>query len=381
MNWQKACVMNLEPHPVFEWRQRGYSLIELMISLVIGLVVILALTQVTIQFERQKRTTVGAGDATDAANVALQLMRNGIMSAGHGINFANAIGCALSVYRGASNTALTLDATNAALPGLFPVFITPGTGAASDTLTVAAGNSRRFAETGLFTAHIGDNSDFVTDSNFGFQTNDLVLLTEVAGGPCAIRQLSANLSEGSPPTSLTDLQHQAGVGINNPAGVVTAAAVPIAFTGAAKVTNLGTAFTINQYTVANNNMQVTELITNSVDTVFANAMTLQAQYGFRNAAGTTDWCDTIADATDCPTITNNAAGWVRLNAIRLALIIRNSQFENQARDADNNCTTSPEDLTWSWGSFSLAGITDARCYRYQVAETIVPVRNLLWSMP
>lgn len=378
--------MNPKYHPWPGLRQQGYSLIELMISLVIGLVAVLALTQVAVEFERQKRTTVGAGDTTDAANVALQLMRNGLMSAGHGINFANAMGCALTLYRETGATTLTLDSTNAALPGLYPVYITQGAGTASDTLTVASGNSRRFAETGLFTSHTGDTSNFVTDSNFGFQSGDLVLLTETAGGPCAIRQLSADLSAGSPPVSDTDLQHQAGTGVtryNNPAGVVTAAGAPIAFTGAAKVTNLGGTFTITQYTVVNNNFQRAELLTNSTDTLFGNAMTLQAQYGFRNAAGTTDWCGVIADATDCPTIADTAAGWGRLNAVRLALVIRNSQFENQARDADNNCTTTIQanDPRWSWGSFSLTGITDARCYRYQVVETIVPVRNVLWSMP
>ncbi|MDD2919238.1 prepilin-type N-terminal cleavage/methylation domain-containing protein [Rhodoferax sp.] len=370
--------------------QKGYSLIELMISLVIGLVTVLALTQVAVEFERQKRTTVGAGDTVDAANVALQLMRNGLMSAGHGINSANAIGCALTVYRESNNTTLTLNAANVALPGLFPVYITQGAGTASDTLTVAAGNSRFFAETGLFSSHAGDTGNFVTDSNFGFQIRDLILLTETAGGPCAVRQLSADLSAGNP----QELEHQAGTGVtsyNNPAGVVTAAGVPIAFTGAAMVSDLGSAFTIHQYTVANGNFQRAELLTNSTATLFGNAMTLQAQYGFRNADGTTAWCETIGGA-GCLTITNDASGWLRLTAVRLALVIRNPQLEG--RDRDGNCTTSPEELTWGdvrrnvvplplppWGSFSLGGITDARCYRYQVVETIVPVRNVLWSVP
>jgi len=240
---------------------------------------------------------------------------------------------------------------------------------------VASGNSRRFAETGLFTSHTGDTSNFDTDSNFGFQIRDLILLTETAGGPCVVRQLSADLSKATPPNH-QELAHQAGAGgtqYNNTAGVGTA------FTGAAKVTNLGSAFTIHQYSVANGNFQRAELLTNSTATLFGNAMTLQAQYGFRTEAGATAWCDTIG-GTGCTAITNDANGWLRLTAVRLALVIRNPQFENQPRDA-GTCSTSPATLTWSWSSFSLAGITDARCYRYQVVETIVPVRNVLWSMP
>jgi type IV pilus assembly protein PilW len=355
--------------------QRGLSLIELMISMVIGLITILALTQVAVNFERQKRTTVGAGDTSDAANVALQLMRNSLMSAGHGINFANASGCPLTVYREADDSTLTLTTANASLPGLYPVFITQGAGTASDILTIAAGSSRRFAETGLFSGHIGDASNFVTDSNFGFQTGDVVLITETLGGPCALRQLSANLTTLSPPNT-TNFQHQSGTSntrYNDPAGVGTA------FTSAAKVTNLGRTPTITQFGVVNNNFQRIDLLNNTTNNLFENALTLQVQYGFRNATGGTDWCDLIG-GTGCTTITNDAAGWMRLNVVRLALILRNSQFENQNRDADSNCTTSAETLTWSWGSFSLTGITNARCYRYQVVETIVPLKNIIWSL-
>jgi type IV pilus assembly protein PilW len=53
---------------------RGFTLIELMVGLVIGLVAILAMMNVMINSEEQKRTTTGGMDAQVNGSLALTAM-------------------------------------------------------------------------------------------------------------------------------------------------------------------------------------------------------------------------------------------------------------------------------------------------------------------
>lgn len=388
----------------------GAGIIELMVAIVIGLVIVLALARVAVDFDRQQRSSVGSGDVGDTANMASYMLRTSLMTAGHSINFPGAIRCAVTIYREADDTSFSFPnpappappAVDPDPPGLLPVFIAQGAGTASDILTVAAGSGRRFLEAGLFSTHDGSSNDFVADSAFGFMRSDMVLISET-GRPCAIRQLSADPPAiPIPPGALsapapTNLVHQAGTEytkVNDPQGIRHHGAA-IIYSASAKVTSLGAGpplgpgLSIHRFSVSGNNFQRLDMMTNTTQTLFGNVMTFQAQYGFRAATNTIEWCDTPGD-TNCASITDDVTGWRRLNAIRVAMVIRNPQFENHQRDTDGNCTSSPATLTW-WdddgsgsnpprGSFDLSAVTDGRCYRHYVVETTVPLKNMIWNM-
>lgn len=366
-------------------RQRGFSLVELMVAVTIGSAIVLLLATLTGGFERQKNITVGAGSTGDASAVALGLMRSAIGSAGHGLNFPNAIGCQFRLYREADDAEVLFTNTTALPnpPGLFPVFIAQGAAGASDTLTVASGSSRQFSETFLQTTHNGDTAALVTASGLGFfppslatpGQGDVILLTQTAGGPCRIREVSARVGN--------TLSHAGGaVRFNDPdgtgAGLVFNAGGPT--NGGAKLTNLGLNPTIRQFTVANQRFTMAELFAGTNDVLFDHAITLQAQYGFFNAAtGALDWCDTRGGA-GCA-----AATWDLLSAVRLALVLRSPNLDCAANSpttitwAEEDERSAPDGTAWTWGSFDVSGLTNASCYRYQVVQTIAPVRNMLWS--
>lgn len=392
---------------------RGAGIVELMVAIVIGLIIVLALSRVAVDFDRQQRASVGSGDVGDSASMAAYVLRGSLMSAGHSINFPGAIRCPITIYREADDTSFsfpnptppTPPAVDPDPPGLLPVFIAQGAAGASDVMTVAAGSGRRFLEAGLFSTHDGSTSDFVTDSAFGFLRSDMVIVSDT-GRPCAIRQLSADPPAlPIPPGALsapapTNLVHQAGTQYTkfNDSDGVRHHGVAISYSANAKVTNLGagpplgTGLSIHRFSVNGNNFQRFNMMTNTTETLFGNVMTFQAQYGFRTATNTIEWCDTPGDA-NCASITDDAIGWRRLNAVRIAMVIRNPQLERDADGVYDGCTTSAATLTWwdddgagpnaargSWNVSADADGRSGRCYRHYVVETTVPLKNMIWNM-
>ena len=66
-------------------RQRGISLIELMVGVVIGLIAILVIYQTFAVAEGVKRQTISAGDAQRTGLVAMYLLGSELGNAGSGI--------------------------------------------------------------------------------------------------------------------------------------------------------------------------------------------------------------------------------------------------------------------------------------------------------
>jgi len=81
-------------------RQRGVTLVELMVGLVIGLLATLVIAQVAIVFEGQKRSTTGGSDAQLNGALALQTLQRDIQLSGYGIATGGGAGCEL---RGSRN--------------------------------------------------------------------------------------------------------------------------------------------------------------------------------------------------------------------------------------------------------------------------------------
>ncbi len=344
--------------------QKGISLVELMVATVIGLVSMLVLMQVGINFEDQKRTTVGGGGAVDSSSVVLSQLRRDLSIAGNGLNHRDSIGCSLSVYRQSNASTLVINQ-------LFPVAITPGVGAGSATLDIRAGDIRRFVETGLFSNHAGDASSYITNSNYGFIKGDVFLVVQEGGAACALAEVSGAAANS---TDVPHLTAVAGMRFNNPAGT------GVAYSSDARLINIGPNPTFIRYSVVNGVLTREELLTQTSDDILEDVVMFQAQYGFNTVAEGLKWSNATLDA-DNDGITDDDDDWLRLTAVRIALVIRLEQMDKP--DSSGNCKTSGTDaepsVKWSFGSYNLADVPNGRCYRYRVAETVVPIRNLIWS--
>lgn len=97
-------------------RQTGFSLVDVMVGMVLGLMGTIIIFQVFEASERIKRTTTGGGDAQQNGVAALFALERGVRQAGYGINASDV----------------------AAAPPPVPLAVTAGaTTAAPDSITIA----------------------------------------------------------------------------------------------------------------------------------------------------------------------------------------------------------------------------------------------------
>lgn len=99
-------------------RQRGVTLIELMVGLLLGLVVVLVTAQVLSFSEGQKRVTTGGGDAQVNGALGLYTLQREIQMAGYGLlSDLSVLGCPIQANHAVAGA---LNWT------LVPVMITAG---------------------------------------------------------------------------------------------------------------------------------------------------------------------------------------------------------------------------------------------------------------
>ncbi|MFH2210566.1 MAG: PilW family protein [Pseudomonadota bacterium] len=324
-------------------RSLGFGLVELMVGMVIGLLATLVIMQVFSFFEGQKRTTTGGADAQTNANVALYSVQRETSMAGYG----------LPVFS-IKNPALRCDP----LPtfgglGIFPVLITEGGAGASDTLTIRYGETQR--------GGIPINGTFAGTSvtvvnNMGCQVGDTALI--VNGSLCAMQTVSA----------LPDNTH------------ITLVAAPAVTAG--NISCMGPWNEVS-YTTAGGG-----LTRNGVPSA-ADVVSLQAQYGL-TAAPAVKGNNTITEWADAAAVAPDLAMRLRIRAVRIALITRNGAYEKDVVSYACNPPAAPlpipanQTCIWTGDAapvnVDLSGLgADWNHYRYTVLETIIPLRNLVWS--
>jgi len=110
----------------------------------------------------------------------------------------------------------------------------------------------------------------------------------------------------------------------------------------------------------------------------ADIVNIQAQYGISDAANNnkvTAWVDaTGVWAAAGLTVANRN----RIKAVRVAVVARNGQLEKDAVTL-NAPVAWPDEAGSPAPVIDLTTIADWQRYRYRVYETIIPLRNIIWS--
>src|SRR5690606_32095836 len=75
--------------------QAGFSLVEIMVGLGIGMLGVLIIMQMFLLADKQKRTTVGGADAQVTAAIALHGLERDLAQSGYGFASADLLGCTL----------------------------------------------------------------------------------------------------------------------------------------------------------------------------------------------------------------------------------------------------------------------------------------------
>ncbi len=341
---------------------RGFTLVEVLVAMVIGMIGMIIMLQVFATAEGQKRATTGTGDAQSSGAMAIYELQRDIRQSGYGFNSLTLLNCSLTLRTGVT------------LPVLAPVIINPPTGVVpagdtgTDTLLVAYGNAAGSSE-----------GDAIINAS------SAVLLVQTAANFTAGDRVIA--APNACTAALTLDQVTTG-GVNVAARTVTVGAA-----GGNLLFNLGPAPVFRAYAIRAGNLTVCDYgavncgaACTAADgscsadwaPIASNIVSLRAQYG-RDTSTPPDGVDTWDRTT--PT---TACDWVRVSALRLAVVARNSQVERDVITA-----VAP---TWagSTGADEVAAPIDLSAggtranwknYRYKVFETVVPIRNLPWMAP
>ena len=340
-------------------RQRGFTLVEIMVGLVIGMLATIVIIQVLSVFETQKRSTTGTADAQTNGSIALYNISREMQNAGYPLMPAasSALEC----------TNLYIDGTLVDISSISPVTIIDGINGASDSITIRYGTTPG----GGVPSPIGA-APVVNDVTLGTAVSpgsnlgctfpvpappDVSLI--INGTTCALSTVTALSSGVTPPT----------VTLQN----VTAAAV------GANFACLGTWNEI-VYRVSSGSLQRA-----GVDSV-ADIVNIQAQYGI-SAAGlannnalfnqVTQWVDATGGTWAAPSVANRN----RIKAIRIAIVARNAKME--PADVSEKCSGATLEGPCSWVGGPEINLLDDdanwKRYRYRVFETIIPLRNMFWA--
>ena len=184
-------------HP--DSRIRGFSLVELLVAVVIGMALVLALTTIMVRHDGGKRTLISTNDLSLTSSFVSYAIDSELRSAGTGFtqDWRTTYGCLLRVARNGAQIlprATPFPAPFAAVPQqvrLAPLLIHAGAGnGGSDVLAVATGASG-LGETPIRVQPLSTTAnDLRVTSTVGLRTNDLVLVAEDAVG-CMVQQVAA----------------------------------------------------------------------------------------------------------------------------------------------------------------------------------------------
>ena len=362
-------------------RQRGVTLVELMVGMLIGMLAILVISQVLLVSEGQKRTTTGGSDAQINGALSLYAIQRDVQAAGYGFTSSPAIvGCPINaLFNGAAPTGFA--------GRLAPVFITPEAarplGSVGDSIRLLASSKASYSVPArvIPPGYVPPPSALAlavpVTSVLGFAQGDLALVAADAVQPCWVMQVTA--APAPPFVPRADVPN----GWNN------AGTPNLAYGDGSVMINLGT-LVDNRYEVNNGVLQLSSFDVSNPNTritrdIQSDIVRLQAYYG-RDTDGDGD-----VDIYDTTTPTTNA-GWLRVLSVRLIVVARSGQYEKEI--------VTPSNPTWEVGTApatagaaacpagqcltidvgaGVAGDVEAKHYRYKIFETIVPLRNMLWS--
>jgi type IV pilus assembly protein PilW len=347
-------------------REQGMSLVELMVGILVGLLVVMAASGSLAFFEAQRTTSLTGNAASNSGMMGGYLLQRDLRNAGLGLLNAAQLACTrINLYYN--------GVTRADGVAVAPVQIVDG-GAGSDTISIffadsVLGSAPMRLTRGLTSA--GENLHVSSIS--GVQVGDVVLIAgNGASDPCSVAQVSGVVA------GATDVDLTRTASTWNPANPAAAFATAPLYSAGGVVMRTGNNITWRNYSAAGGALTATDQITNASVQVATNVLTLQAQYGVTDGISnivrrwvdaTNEWANPTSDLI------------TRIRAVRFSVVVRSARKE-LLKDAGGNCstTTAPPSAWPDVAPLDLSADPDWQCYRYQVYASIVPLKNVVWSV-
>ncbi|OAM52126.1 hypothetical protein A7981_01150 [Methylovorus sp. MM2] len=359
----------------------GFTLVEIMVAMVIGMLAIIVVMQVFAGFEGQKRSTTGGGDAQNGGAIALNELQRIVRESGYGINSIDILGCTVTLPSGGVFPLMPVTINSAAVPA---------GDADTDTLLVFSGTNNSSIEGAKITAQIVQNN-YTVDSSGAFQVGDMVTtIPKNRPTPCNLT-LEAVTAVSTPNVSVATGEADRGEGT---------------------LFNMGATPRILAYRVVNSNLTVCDYWANNCgDAGLANNLavwvpiaedivSMRAQYGNDVTSASSANMDGVVDEysqaiPNIPTqpfgVVKDECNAIRIAAIRMVLVVRNSQPERtivtdsapvwRGTTATTLATSAPP-INLSPLVINLSQTVDPSLpftwqnFRYKTFQTVSPIRNI-----
>lgn len=371
---------------------RGFSLVELMVGLAVGLFASIAIVQTMSVFENQKRTTTAGSEAQENGLISLTQLEQDVHNAGAGLADAALFDCS-TYYTYLDSGPITYTGMPITAFSLAPVTITDNYAASgSDAITIRyTGNFMSSLPAFLATTITDASADLPATRTFGFTSGNLSLL--VSGSNCTLFNVSAVDAAAS---KLKHLPASSSPNLNPATSYLTANSWPT-YSANSRIFNVNSLVT-HAYSISNQTLQVTEAALNgaglSIVTrpLISNVVNLQVQYGIAPAGS--DTINQWVNATGTTWANPSSANQKRIRAVRIVIVTRASKMEST--DVTDTCTT-PKGLVANNGpcawvddsstspapqiDLSVSVGADWKKYRYKTYQTIIPLRNVIWTNP
>jgi type IV pilus assembly protein PilW len=386
-------------------KQKGMTLVELMVAMTIGLGITLAISSVLIASENHKRITTSTNDAQQTGTYGYYALDKALRGAGSSI-----AGSAYPTDVGVLGCHLNVGNVNATFPHLAPFpapfgnFLLGAPGGLnvapvligkaqsqdgkSDVIMIMSGSGSAGGVSRQITG--GGNATTATlDNIVGFANNDLVLVSQSGVPDCLLEEVLTV----TPPTPTLTLGGNYYVATATSTSMATLAANTASY-----VTPLGNADANNVqfmlFGVDNNRTLFSyDLLQNPVGGAGAQAIAdgivqMNAIYGVDTTGnGTQDEWDGPAGNWDINTVMGSPLKMKQIVSVRVALVVRGEYYDTK-RDplTGNPVAVSPATLTYFNGLVDHSGASlkgtialnpTEQQFRYRVFEFTVPLRNML----
>jgi type IV pilus assembly protein PilW len=384
--------------------ERGLTIVELMVGMVIALIGTIIIFQVFAVSEDYKRRTTGGSDAIQSANFSLYQLERQFSWVGAGMaRVPNMWGCLVTVTPAVPAPPAPFDVLGTQVR-MAPILIRDGGGAAPDVI-VGIGGGNDSVNTAVPVQSFPGPSQVTLNNTVGVKEKDWLLLVEqeVVGKPCLMARVTTAADPPFAPAKVGLVPNPFTLDADPTAPPAPAGPAP--YSGSTKIANLGssvagspTRFQITAFTVGTdpnpaipvaNVLLAYDVLNGGAPISLAdNVVNLQAVYGV--AASATDpkiaeWRDPGTAPWDFATLTNGSAVSAdliaRIRAVRVAVAARNAQWEKDV------VTPGPVVLFPDLGTVTatvpvVAKVTvtltgAAQQYRYKVFDEVIPLRNML----
>jgi len=382
-------------------RSRGFSIVELMVSVVIGMLAIMFATRLITGGEQTKQGALGGSDAMQNGMLAMFAISNDAKQAGYGLNDPILAGCN-AVFSDTADFTLAQDTNGGATRQPLAAAIIDNNGSRPDVISLYSGSSITGTPTvRMLGSYAGGSAITIDREPYGFAVSDVIVVAaEKAGAAnCAVAQVSAKSVSGA---KVPFLRFDKAADQRFNAGELGA----FYDLNAARIFNLGPAdkLSFHTWSVSDDGflkLRATDMANSGATPAIIadNIVSIKAQYGFdtrkgiafkpENGTQVLQWSADMIDA-DGDGVVGGAGDFQHIAALRLAVVARS---KSPARvDASGSCAaTTAQPVVFA--AEEPAGVTavpvtvdvtvtgdtvDWKCYRYRAFETIVPIRNTAW---